>query len=132
MSTTGPKTPAVDQAVSDPSVRVAVFSAEGRAFVAGGDLAHFRDSADKRAAAAQLIGPIHGGLERLAASPVITIGSVKGAVAGAGMSLALNLDLVVAADDAAFNLAYARIGASPIPRRRMSSRTKSNVTNPRP
>lgn len=104
---------AVDRAVADPATRVVVISSAGRAFVAGGDLAHFRDSMDRRAAAEQLIGPIHGALRKLAAAPVISIGSLKGAVAGGGMSLALNFDLLIAADDAVFNLAYARIAASP-------------------
>ena len=104
---------AVDRAIADRSVRVAVFSSEGRAFMAGGDLAHFRDSADRVPAANELIGPIHGALKRLAAAPIISIGSLNGAVAGGGMSLALNLDLLGAADDVTFNLAYARIGASP-------------------
>ena len=104
---------AAGQAVADPAVRVIVVSAEGRAFVAGGDLTHFQRAADRRAAAAGLIGPMHRALARLAESSAITIASLKGAVAGAGMSIALNLDLAVAAEDTVFNLAYARIGASP-------------------
>lgn len=104
---------AVGQALDDPTLRVVVISAEGRAFVAGGDLDHLHRADDKAAAAAELIGPMHRGLARLAASPAITLGSLKGAVAGAGMSIALNLDLAVAAEDTVFNLAYARIGTSP-------------------
>lgn len=104
---------AVAQVTADASARVIVISAEGRAFMAGGDLAHFRRAADKPAAAAQLIDPIHAALKTLAEAPQIVIGSVKGAVAGGGMSLALGLDLLVAADDTVFNLAYARVAASP-------------------
>jgi len=104
---------AVDRAVGDHTNRVIVIMAEGRAFVAGGDLAYFREASDKRQASADLIVPMHGALERLAAAPQIVVGSLKGAVAGAGMSLALNLDLLVAADNTVFNLAYARIGTSP-------------------
>ena len=37
----------------------------------------------------------------------------NGPVAGAGLSIALLADLAIAADDAQFTLAYARIGASP-------------------
>jgi 2-(1,2-epoxy-1,2-dihydrophenyl)acetyl-CoA isomerase len=104
---------AVARVTADPAVRVIVISSEGRAFVAGGDLAHFRRAEDKVAAAGQLIDPIHAALKQLAAAPQIVIGSLKGAVAGGGMSLALGLDLLVAADDATFNLAYARVAASP-------------------
>jgi 2-(1,2-epoxy-1,2-dihydrophenyl)acetyl-CoA isomerase len=104
---------AVARVVVDLAVRVIVISSEGRAFVAGGDLAHFRRAGDKVAAAGQLIDPIHAALKQLADAPQIVIGSLKGAVAGGGMSLALGLDLLVAADDASFNLAYARVAASP-------------------
>ena len=104
---------AVGRALGDPSVRVVVVSAEGRAFVAGGDLSVFHTSDDKPAAASRLIRPLHRAIARLADAPVITLGSLKGAVAGAGVSIATNLDLAIAAQDTVFNLAYARIGASP-------------------
>ena len=41
------------------------------------------------------------------------IAAVEGAAAGAGFSLALACDLIVAADDARFILSYGRIGLSP-------------------
>jgi 2-(1,2-epoxy-1,2-dihydrophenyl)acetyl-CoA isomerase len=104
---------AVARVMADPSVRVIVVSAEGRAFMAGGDLAHFHRASDKKVAAAQLIDPVHAALKTLAQAPQIILGSLKGPVAGGGMSLALGLDLLVAADDATFNLAYARVAASP-------------------
>ena len=74
---------------------------------------HFKHAEDKREAAAQLIGPMHGAMKQLAEFPQIVIGSLKGAVAGAGMSLALCADLAIAADDVTFNLAYAGVAASP-------------------
>lgn len=102
-----------EKATTDPSVRVIVVAAAGRGFVAGGDLDYFRQSSDRGAAATTLIGPVHHALRILADAPQIVIGSLKGAVAGGGMSLALSLDLLIAADDTAFNFAYSRIGASP-------------------
>src|SRR5690606_21074147 len=99
---------AVDAALADDAVRIIVIEAEGRAFVAGGDLSYFDRASDRSAAAHELIRPIHRALKALAASPKLTVGSVKGPVAGAGMSLALGLDFLVAADDTVFNLAYAR------------------------
>lgn len=104
---------AVAGAIAAPSVRVIVVSAEGRGFISGGDLDHFRRSHDRGSVAAELIDPMHQALKALAQAPQIVIGSLKGAVAGAGMSLALNLDLLVAADDTVFNLAYSRVGTSP-------------------
>jgi len=104
---------AVKTALGDDAVRVIVIAAEGRSFIAGGDLAHFRASDDKRAAAADLIDPVHSALKLLAGSPKISLASLKGAVAGGGMSIALSLDLAIAAEDCRFNLAYAAVGASP-------------------
>ncbi len=104
---------AVDAALADAAVRVVVIESEGRAFVAGGDLAHFDRATDRAAAAHALIRPLHRTLKALAASSKLTVGSLKGPVAGAGMSLALGLDFLVAADDTVFNLAYARIATTP-------------------
>lgn len=81
--------------------------------MAGGDLTLFRDAADKSKAARTLIDTVHGSLKRLAVAPHIVIASVHGAVAGAGMSLALGADLVVASDDASFNMSYVKVAAPP-------------------
>ena len=48
---------------------------------------------------------------RLSSKPVIA--AVDGAAAGAGFSLALACDLIVAADDAKFVMSYARVGLTP-------------------
>ncbi len=94
-------------------VRVVVLSGEGRAFMAGGDLACFHADhprADETARA--ILTPLHEGLAILAELPQPVLASLHGAVAGAGVSLALASDLAIAADDARFTLAYSRIGAS--------------------
>lgn len=98
---------------SADGIRVVVLTGEGRAFMAGGDLARFHDNlAQARKTAVQLIGPLHEALAILAALPQPVLASVHGPVAGAGVSLALACDLAIASDDTSFNLAYARIGAS--------------------
>jgi len=94
----------------DPAVRVVVLSGEGRAFMAGGDIAQFRD--DAQSVPETLIDPMHEGLMRLSQTPAIVIASLHGAVAGAGMSLALSCDLAIAAEGTRFNFAYAKLGAS--------------------
>ena len=45
--------------------------------------------------------------------PKIVLSSVHGSAAGAGMGLAFVADLCIAADDARFTPAYAKIGVSP-------------------
>ncbi|WP_068878853.1 MULTISPECIES: enoyl-CoA hydratase/isomerase family protein [unclassified Phenylobacterium] len=103
----------VRQAVSDPSVRAIILSGAGRAFLAGGDLRHFRRAADRAQAARALIQPIHDGVLELVESRIPTLAAVQGAVAGAGVSLALIADMAIAADNARFVMAYINIAASP-------------------
>ncbi len=104
---------AVDRATNDMAVKVIVVSGSGRGFVSGGDLAYFRAAADKSGAAATLIAPLHHALAVLANAPQITVGKVHGTTAGAGMAIALNLDMLIIADDTTFRFAYTRVGASP-------------------
>lgn len=105
---------AVVTAAADESVRVIVLSGAGRAFVSGGDLAYFRAAgAAAPAAAATLIEPIHDAIARLRGTPKPVLACLHGAVAGAGMSIALAADLAIAAEDAVFNLAYVRVAATP-------------------
>ena len=105
---------AVRAVADDASVRVLVISGNGRGFMAGGDLGRFQADPDRGADIARaIIGPLHDALLRLQALPIPVLASVHGPVAGAGMSLAMATDLCIAADDAKFTLAYARIGASP-------------------
>lgn len=102
---------AVDRVLADPAVRVVLLSGEGRAFMAGGDLSIFAKAADKAAAFADLVERIHTPLKKLEAAPLIVIAAVQGAIAGAGMAIALGADLCVAAEDARFTFAYSAIGA---------------------
>lgn len=102
---------AVDQAVSHADTRAIILSGEGRCFMAGGDLAAFRQSGDRSALARAIIAPMHRAIERLAAAPQITIAAIHGPVAGAGMSLALAADFCVAAAGTTLNLAYQKVGA---------------------
>lgn len=91
-------------------VRVIVIQGSGRAFMAGGDLAAM--STDPVNVAGQLISAMHSALQLLANGPAPVIASLHGAVAGAGVSLAMAADLAIASDDAKFNLAYAGVGGS--------------------
>jgi 2-(1,2-epoxy-1,2-dihydrophenyl)acetyl-CoA isomerase len=95
---------------ADSSVHVVVLSGEGRAFMAGGDIAQFRDA--PLAIAKTLIDPLHEGLQCLVRMRAPVISSLHGAVAGAGLSLAMACDLAIAAEGTRFSFAYARLGAS--------------------
>ena len=97
-------------------IRVLVIEGEGRAFSAGGDLQTIG-----AAAATDTIAPVvgellkhyHAFIETVRRMPKIVLSSVHGSAAGAGMGLAFVTDLCIAADDARFTPAYAKIGVSP-------------------
>lgn len=95
---------------ADPLVRAVHISAEGNAFMAGGDLAAMR--ADPVPVARELIAGMHGGLRLLADLRAPVVASVQGAVFGGGLGLVLGCDLVVAAEGTRFGIAYPLIGAS--------------------
>lgn len=96
--------------VRDRNVRAIVVRGEGRAFGAGGDLASLRQSPTENAHA--LIEDMHAGIRLLAAADAPVIASLHGMVAGGSFSLAMACDLAIAADDARFNLAYAKVAAN--------------------
>jgi 2-(1,2-epoxy-1,2-dihydrophenyl)acetyl-CoA isomerase len=104
---------ALDKVFDDATIKVIVLSGSGRAFMAGGDLAVFRDATDRGRMSRDLIDIMHASVKRLAEAPQIVVASLHGAVAGAGMSLAIAVDFAIAASDVVFNLAYSGIGATP-------------------
>lgn len=103
-----------DTAVNDRRVRAVLLTGEGKIFCAGGDIHSFKAFGDNIAnEIARLAGHLHDAtaiLMRLKA-PVIT--AINGAAAGAGFSLAMAGDLVIAAQSANFMMAYTAIGLSP-------------------
>ncbi len=101
---------ACDDIAADPAIRVVVLSGEGRGFGAGGDLSAFHTDADTTAVA--IIGPMHAGVQRLAALDAPVLASLHGVVAGGSMSLAMACDLAIAAEGTRFNLAYVNIAAN--------------------
>jgi 2-(1,2-epoxy-1,2-dihydrophenyl)acetyl-CoA isomerase len=105
---------AVAAADADPEVAVILVRAEGRAFCAGGDVSWFAEQADQVADGILGLAPDAIELIRLLhETPRPTIAAVHGAVAGAGVGIALACDLVIAEPHARLAMAYARIGASP-------------------
>jgi 2-(1,2-epoxy-1,2-dihydrophenyl)acetyl-CoA isomerase len=95
---------------ADRSVRAIVLCGAGKGFMAGGDLATMR--ADPLQGAADLIGPLNEALLVFAAMDAPLIAQVHGVAAGAGLSLMLQADFVLAAEGTRFNLAYVNLGTS--------------------
>ncbi len=98
------------QCACDRSIRAIVLCGAGNGFMAGGDLATL--SADPAQGASDLLDPLNEALTHFANMDAPLIAKVHGVAAGAGMSLMMQADFVVAAEKTRFNLAYINIGAS--------------------
>jgi 2-(1,2-epoxy-1,2-dihydrophenyl)acetyl-CoA isomerase len=101
---------ALKAAGRDDGVRAIVITGEGRAFCSGADLRGGSGEREFRRVLAAEYNPLITAVREL---PKPVIAAVNGVAAGAGMSLALACDLVYAADDARFVLAFLRIGLVP-------------------
>lgn len=108
---------ALDSIQTQPAVRVLVLTGAGRGFCAGQDLA----DTEVRFVPGETPPDLGDVVERhykplvlrLANLRVPTIAAVNGIAAGAGASLALACDMVVATQSAAFLLPFAKIGLIP-------------------
>jgi len=111
----------ITEALKDSGdVRAVVMQGEGDHFMAGGDIKKFKtmleetsDEAGLNAQFSALLDDVHNVIFNMRALNQPILASVKGAVAGAGVSMMLACDLVLAADDAFFTLAYCHLGVSP-------------------
>ncbi len=102
------------QAAEDPRIRAVILTSEGGFFCAGGDLNVLIErrrltESERR----DRVDDLHDLLRMIRACPVPVIASVEGGAAGAGVSLALACDLIVAARDARFTAAYVKAGLVP-------------------
>jgi enoyl-CoA hydratase/carnithine racemase len=105
---------ALSVAESNPEVRSVVLTGEGPMFCAGGDL--HRLQANRLLEPAVQTGSIeglHNWIEAIRTFPKPVIAAIEGAAAGAGFSLALACDFIVAASDAVFVMAYSNVALSP-------------------
>ncbi len=105
---------ALNAASDNPEIRSVVIAGEGSAFSAGGDLDRLQRNRNisPEIQAASIDG-LHLWIEELAVFPKPVIAAVEGAAAGAGFSLALACDLIVAAQNAVFRMSYGLVGLSP-------------------
>lgn len=98
----------------DDGCRAVLLCGAGRAFMAGGDLSRFHsDFENAPSIATSMIVPMNTALSILSNLPIPVIARLHGAVAGAGMSVAMACDLAIAAERTVFSFGYTQIGASP-------------------
>jgi enoyl-CoA hydratase/carnithine racemase len=105
---------AFEEAQADPAVRaVLIFGADGF-FCAGGNLNRLKANRDLDPdVQRQSIDGLNSWIMAIRHCPKPVVAAVQGAAAGAGFSLALACDLIVAAADARFVMSYAKVGLSP-------------------
>lgn len=101
---------AVNVTRRDDATRTIVITGAGRAFCAGADLRGGSAEREFRRVISTEYNPL---IEAIRNLPKPVIASVNGVAAGAGVSLALAADLVIAAEDAHFVPAFNRIGLVP-------------------
>lgn len=98
----------------DDSIRCVVLTGAGRLFCAGGDIAGFAAAGEKiPSLLKELTAYIHMAIIRFLRMPKPLITAVNGPAAGAGLSLAVMGDIVLASPAAHFTLAYSAIGFTP-------------------
>lgn len=95
-------------------VRCIVLTGAGRAFMAGGDVSSMAGTSEQAGAAiGAILDAVNPAILLLRDMDAPVIAAVRGVAAGAGLSLTLMADLVVAHEDAKFLVAYNGIGAVP-------------------
>ncbi len=105
---------ALSVAESNAEVRSVVITGAGSVFCAGGNLQRLLANREQPPQVqAQSIEGLHSWMEAIRTFPKPVIAAVEGAAAGAGFSLALACDFIVAADNAVFVMAYSNVALSP-------------------
>jgi enoyl-CoA hydratase/carnithine racemase len=105
---------ALNVAETNPDVRSVVITGEGSTFCAGGNLQRLQaNRQEPPKVQADSIEALHSWIEAIRTFPKPVIAAVEGPAAGAGFSLCLACDFIVAADNAVFVMAYSNVGLSP-------------------
>jgi 2-(1,2-epoxy-1,2-dihydrophenyl)acetyl-CoA isomerase len=107
---------ALPRLATDPDVGVVVITGAGRGFCAGGDVKAMAEGREGDGASledkAQVLRARMEVSRWLHEMPKPTIAMVRGAAAGAGLSVALACDMRIASDASKFGTAFARVGYS--------------------
>lgn len=105
---------ALEQAAADAQVGAIILTGEGGHFCSGGNLHKLAVAAGlPLSQRLQRIDALHRLVLEVANCPKPVIAAVEGAVAGAGVSLALACDMLVASREAFFTMAYVKVGLTP-------------------
>lgn len=95
------------------ATKVVTLTGAGRFFSAGGDLKAMAAASDAGAFVKGMADDLHRAVSTFARMDAVLITAVNGVAAGAGFSVAVIGDLVLAAESAKFTMAYTKAGLSP-------------------
>jgi enoyl-CoA hydratase/carnithine racemase len=105
---------ALNGAESSDEIRSVILVGEGAWFCAGGSLQRLSSNRERPPSVqAESIEALHTWIDSIRTFPKPIIAAVEGAAAGAGFSLAMACDFIVAARDAVFAASYSSIALSP-------------------
>ncbi|MBA1204191.1 enoyl-CoA hydratase [Pseudomonas capeferrum] len=101
-------------AQADPEIGAIVLTGIGGTFCAGGDLNRLASRRTMTPPARRRnLEALHDLIRAIQNCSKPVIAAVEGAAAGAGLSIALACDMLVAARDASFSVAYVKVGLTP-------------------
>ncbi len=99
---------------SNCDIRAVILTGRGRMFCAGGDVMSFAAAGDGVSEMMRnMTAFLHSAVARFLRMNAPLITAVNGAAAGAGLSMALMGDIILAASSAKFTMAYTKIGVTP-------------------
>jgi len=105
---------AVSEIHDRPDIRAVLLTGMGEKFCVGGDLKDFATEGGNAPKYVRgIIEDLHAAIMLLTSAPAPVVAAVQGAAAGAGLGLALAADIVIAASDARFVMAYTKAGVTP-------------------
>jgi 2-(1,2-epoxy-1,2-dihydrophenyl)acetyl-CoA isomerase len=98
---------------SQKSVRAVLLTGGGKTFCVGGDISEMQEGPDLESYMKAAVPPLHAAIRALANLQVPVVAALNGAVAGAGIGLALCADLVLAGESMKLRSGYSAIGLTP-------------------
>ncbi|MBK0400264.1 enoyl-CoA hydratase/isomerase family protein [Limibaculum sp. M0105] len=104
----------LDEAADDARTRAIVLTGAGGFFCSGGNVSGLAERARAtHAVRRSSVERLHGMIRAMRGCPKPIVAAIEGGAAGAGVSMALACDLIVAARESYVSVAYVRIGLTP-------------------